>query len=176
MVRRLVRPRSLFAVAAHRSAGARHGRSAGVARRLVAADGVEQPLGRAGLAYARRAEGLPGLSDRPQSVNRHAALPLLFVIALGAALAAGCTRSTPPVPPKAKTWPRPSFQPQPLDVSQLPLAHPGCNIVLVSFDALQAAHVGCLGYDRDTTPHLDDFAERSFTFAKAYSASSWTVP
>lgn len=107
-------------------------------------------------------------------MSRIAALLLLLAVAFGAALVAGCTSSTPP--PQPKTWPRPSFQPQPLDVSQLALSHPGCNIVLVSFDALQAAHVGCLGYDRDTTPNLDDFAERSFVFSRAYSASSWTVP
>jgi arylsulfatase A-like enzyme len=50
------------------------------------------------------------------------------------------------------------------------------NVVLISFDALQAAHVGCLGYERDVTPHLDLFAGQSFAFRHNYSVASWTVP
>lgn len=50
------------------------------------------------------------------------------------------------------------------------------NVVLISFDALQAAHVGCLGYERDVTPNLDAFAAGSFRFERNYSVASWTVP
>jgi len=50
------------------------------------------------------------------------------------------------------------------------------NLVFVSFDALQAGHVGCLGYDRDVTPNLDAFAEKSHSFSQASSVASWTVP
>ena len=50
------------------------------------------------------------------------------------------------------------------------------NVVLISFDALQAGHVGCLGYDRDVTPNLDAFAGESFVFQHNYSVASWTVP
>ena len=50
------------------------------------------------------------------------------------------------------------------------------NVVLISFDALQAAHVGCLGYHRDVTPNLDAFAAESFRLERHYSAASWTVP
>lgn len=84
-------------------------------------------------------------------------------------LLAGCTSNKPqPAPPP--------WQPKPLDVSQLPLQYPDCNIVLVSFDALQAAHVGCLGYSRDVTPGIDALARECFTFTHNYSVSSWTVP
>jgi arylsulfatase A-like enzyme len=41
---------------------------------------------------------------------------------------------------------------------------------------LQAAHVGCLGYERDVTPTLDALAAESFAFSRYYSAASWTVP
>lgn len=51
-----------------------------------------------------------------------------------------------------------------------------CNVVFVSFDALQAAHVGCLGYDRDVTPNIDAMAKQSTIFANNYSVASWTVP
>lgn len=50
------------------------------------------------------------------------------------------------------------------------------NLVFVSFDALQAAHVGCLGYSRDVTPTIDSIAARGFSFRNATSVSSWTVP
>lgn len=50
------------------------------------------------------------------------------------------------------------------------------NIVFVSFDALQARHVGCLGYDRNVTPTIDAFAQKSYRFTNAISVASWTVP
>ncbi len=50
------------------------------------------------------------------------------------------------------------------------------NVVFVSFDALQAAHVGCLGYSRDVTPTIDSMAANGFNFLNATSVSSWTVP
>ena len=56
------------------------------------------------------------------------------------------------------------------------LQFPDHNLVFVSFDALQAAHVGHLGNPRNTTPTLDALARDGFTFRHAYSVSSWTVP
>jgi len=52
----------------------------------------------------------------------------------------------------------------------------GYNVLLVSFDALQAAHVGHLGYSRNTTPTIDRIAKEGFSFKNAISQSSWTVP
>jgi choline-sulfatase len=51
-----------------------------------------------------------------------------------------------------------------------------CNILFVSFDALQASHVGALGYSRDVTPTLDAVAREGFSFTNTISVSSWTVP
>jgi len=62
------------------------------------------------------------------------------------------------------------------DFSQLPLKYKDCNVVFVSFDALQAAHVGCLGYSRNITPTLDSVAREGVSFTNAYSVASWTVP
>lgn len=50
------------------------------------------------------------------------------------------------------------------------------NVIFVSFDALQAAHVGCLGYPRDVTPTIDKLASQAYIFTRAYSVASWTVP
>lgn len=65
---------------------------------------------------------------------------------------------------------------QSVDPSQLPLEYRDCNLVFVSLDALQSAHVGCLGYSRPTTPTLDTLAAQSFNFSNNISVSSWTVP
>ncbi len=51
-----------------------------------------------------------------------------------------------------------------------------CNVVFVSFDALQAAHVGSLGYSRNVTPTIDAVARQGYSFSEARSVASWTVP
>lgn len=84
--------------------------------------------------------------------------------ALLLAAVVGCRRDPPPPTP-----PRPA-------APALPLKYPNSNLVFISFDALQAAHVGHLGYPRDVTPTLDALAADGFSFARAYSVSSWTVP
>ncbi|AQL42257.1 arylsulfatase [Halorientalis sp. IM1011] len=48
------------------------------------------------------------------------------------------------------------------------------NVALLSFDALRADHLGCYGYERDTSPVLDELAEECLRFENAYSASSHT--
>lgn len=50
------------------------------------------------------------------------------------------------------------------------------NLIFVSFDALQAKHVGCLGYPRNVTPTLDAVARNGVLFTEATSVASWTVP
>ncbi len=52
----------------------------------------------------------------------------------------------------------------------------GCNVVLVSFDALQARYVHGLGYPKNITPNIDSMIDKGFNFRQAISASSWTVP
>ena len=50
------------------------------------------------------------------------------------------------------------------------------NVLLISIDSLRADHVGALGYDRDTTPHIDRVAAGGVLFERAYSTTSWTLP
>ena len=50
------------------------------------------------------------------------------------------------------------------------------NLVLVVIDTLRADHLGCYGYNRDTSPNLDALAERSAVFDRAYTHSPWTLP
>ncbi|HEY4699325.1 MAG TPA: sulfatase, partial [Nitrososphaerales archaeon] len=51
-----------------------------------------------------------------------------------------------------------------------------CNVIIIAFDALQAAHVSAYGYPIQTTPNLDSFAKKSFLFSDAISPAPWTVP
>lgn len=48
------------------------------------------------------------------------------------------------------------------------------NIILLTLDALRADHLSSYGYDRDTSPFLDDLAAEAIRFERAFSASSHT--
>lgn len=50
------------------------------------------------------------------------------------------------------------------------------NIVLISMDTLRADSLGCYGYNRETSPNIDAFAQNSTIFQNCYSSSSWTLP
>lgn len=50
------------------------------------------------------------------------------------------------------------------------------NVLLIVIDALRADHLGCYGYERNTSPHLDAFAKEGVLFKNCYVPSSWTKP
>ncbi|MHC4165403.1 MAG: sulfatase [Planctomycetota bacterium] len=50
------------------------------------------------------------------------------------------------------------------------------NILLIGIETLRADHVGCLGYERDTTPTLDRLAREGVLCARTMSTSGWTLP
>lgn len=50
------------------------------------------------------------------------------------------------------------------------------NIILVTLCSFRLDHMGFYGYDRPTTPFLDQLAVEGTTFDAAFSASSWTKP
>jgi len=50
------------------------------------------------------------------------------------------------------------------------------NIILIVVDTARADHFSSYGYSRNTTPNVDQFAERGVLFENAISASSWTLP
>ncbi len=53
-------------------------------------------------------------------------------------------------------------------------AHPGFNVLVVSFDALRADALGVYGYPLATSPNIDRFAEQALVFERAYSAAPVT--
>ncbi|MEI6597191.1 MAG: sulfatase [bacterium] len=56
------------------------------------------------------------------------------------------------------------------------LSCPGCNVLIIAFDAEQAKHVSSLGYSKLTTPTQDALAKKGFLFTNAIAQSSWTIP
>jgi len=50
------------------------------------------------------------------------------------------------------------------------------NVVLISVDCLRADHLGTYGYERDTSPNIDQFSRNAVLFETAMSSSSYTLP
>ncbi|MBD3169247.1 MAG: sulfatase-like hydrolase/transferase [candidate division Zixibacteria bacterium] len=53
---------------------------------------------------------------------------------------------------------------------------PKPNIILIIIDTLRADHLGYNGYQRNTSPNIDAFAQEGVVFNNAYSQSGWTLP
>jgi arylsulfatase A-like enzyme len=50
------------------------------------------------------------------------------------------------------------------------------NVLLISIDTIRSDHLGCYGYERDTSPSLDRFAAEAIRFDKAVVPMSHTLP
>lgn len=50
------------------------------------------------------------------------------------------------------------------------------KIILYVCDALRADHLGCYGYARPTSPHLDALAQEGVVFEHCFTATTWTRP
>ena len=50
------------------------------------------------------------------------------------------------------------------------------NIMIIVFDTLRAAELGCYGHTRVQTPNIDAFARRGVRFTNAYPESLPTIP
>lgn len=50
------------------------------------------------------------------------------------------------------------------------------NVLLISVDTLRPDHLGCYGYQRDTSPHIDRLAAGGALFENVISSTSWTLP
>jgi len=57
-----------------------------------------------------------------------------------------------------------------------PAPGPSANVVLVTLDTTRADHLGLYGYFRDTSPHLDAFAEEAIVFEQALAPMATTLP
>ena len=50
------------------------------------------------------------------------------------------------------------------------------NVIVFLLDTLRADHLGVYGYERETTPSLDQFAKENIMFKYAVTAAPWTPP
>jgi arylsulfatase len=50
------------------------------------------------------------------------------------------------------------------------------NVVLITLDTTRADHLGCYGYSRNTTPHIDRFSRDAILFSNAFSVIPLTTP
>ena len=81
-----------------------------------------------------------------KSASRAAALSSLALIALVVAVTPGC---------KAERKP---------------------DVIVIVLDTTRADHCGWLGYDRPTTPRLDEFSKDCAVYTKAWAPEGWTGP
>lgn len=50
------------------------------------------------------------------------------------------------------------------------------NVILIGIDTLRAGELGFMGYDRPTSPFLDEFAKRCVVFERTYTPKALTLP
>src|SRR5690242_19488799 len=50
------------------------------------------------------------------------------------------------------------------------------NVLLISLDTLHPDHLGCYGYGRKTSSHLDAFAAQTVRFTNCRAQAPWTLP
>ena len=62
-----------------------------------------------------------------------------------------------------------------LEASRNEKSSPPKSIVLISLDTLRADHLGCYGYEKETSPFLDSFARECTVFERAYSHAPSTL-
>jgi len=56
------------------------------------------------------------------------------------------------------------------------LTGPPPNVVIIVMDTARQDRLSCYGYERDTSPRIQELAGESTLFGQAYSTSSWTIP
>jgi arylsulfatase A-like enzyme len=50
------------------------------------------------------------------------------------------------------------------------------NLMIIAIDTLRPDHLGCYGYERNTSPNIDGLAAEGVLFEDAVSQSPWTLP
>lgn len=62
-------------------------------------------------------------------------------------------------------------------VGPTPEGSPGSpNVILIVLDTLRADHMSTYGYEYDTTPRLDAFAETASVFEPGFANATWSLP
>lgn len=121
-------------------------------------------------AYLNRAErGMRSFDSRFQRRSLLAALHFLFGFALLVWLLSGFIIGSLPVEDRIHLSRRASAR------SNTPRAD-GFNVIILLVDMLRRDHLGCYGYERMTSPFIDEMAAEGIKFNNAVSQCSWTLP
>lgn len=89
---------------------------------------------------------------------------------------AGCG-DTKPAAQERETLTEPESKPAAGDVEPVAtLSADAPNLILISVDTLRADRLGCYGYDRPTSPTIDQLAAEGVVFDDASTTSPWTLP
>ena len=57
-----------------------------------------------------------------------------------------------------------------------PSPPPPPSVILIIIDTVRADHMSVYGYERETTPRLEEWAESGTVVENAFSAAAWTLP
>ncbi|HET9213010.1 MAG TPA: sulfatase [Thermoanaerobaculia bacterium] len=84
--------------------------------------------------------------------------------------------AAPPGPGTPAGGPRTAATVAPASLRQGAPAGRPLNVILYLVDTLRADHLGCYGYSRPVSPHIDAFARQAVTFRHTVAQCSWTRP
>jgi arylsulfatase A-like enzyme len=114
------------------------------------------------LATGVAARIVPALERRAGGFARTVRLTFPIAVCLVMILAASCWGTD-----RLKQW-REESRPFP--------QAPSPNVLLIVLDTVSARHLSLLGYNRPTSPTIDELATRGICFTRAQATSSWTLP
>lgn len=148
---------------------------AGAARLEITIRGSDEGASRAialpirGAGSGPRALRLPYVGEGPVRFSLRAASEASEVPASAGLLIARPTLYTPELAVVAAAG-------APANAARSDPDTPRPNVILYLVDTLRADHLGCYGYGRPTSPHVDAFAQDAICFEAAQAQSSWTRP
>jgi arylsulfatase A-like enzyme len=105
---------------------------------------------------------IPALERRAAGFARVVRLSFPAAVGLVAILAASCLGTE-----RLNAWRETS---RPLPPSSSP------NVLLIVLDTVGAGHLSTFGYDRATSPTIDELARRGIRFDRAQATAPWTLP